>query len=75
VDTLVLVGHNPAFGSLAYELDNGDGERAARDALHSGFPTSAVAVSNPYCAVAFRAVPSAVSATSSSPRRRASSVS
>jgi phosphohistidine phosphatase len=44
VDTLVLVGHNPAFGSLAYELDNGDGERAARDALHSGFPTSAVAV-------------------------------
>lgn len=46
VGTLVLVGHNPAFGALASELDDGRGEREARRALHAGFPTSAVAVFN-----------------------------
>lgn len=44
VDTLVLVGHNPSFSSLAYELDDGDGDGAARSAMDTGFPTSAVAV-------------------------------
>jgi phosphohistidine phosphatase len=43
-DTLVLVGHNPAFGALAGELDDDRGDRAARFELRSGFPTSAVAV-------------------------------
>ena len=44
VETLVLVGHNPTFGALAGELDNGRGDEAARFELRSGFPTSAVAV-------------------------------
>jgi phosphohistidine phosphatase len=44
VTTLVLVGHNPAMGALASELDDGRGDRLARQQLRSGFPTSAVAV-------------------------------
>jgi phosphohistidine phosphatase len=44
VATLVLVGHNPAFGALAYELDDGRGARDASYELQTGFPTSAVAV-------------------------------
>jgi phosphohistidine phosphatase len=44
VGTLVLVGHNPSFGALASELDDGQGDRSARHELRTGFPTSAVAV-------------------------------
>jgi phosphohistidine phosphatase len=44
VRALVLVGHNPSFGQLAYDLDDGTGEDAVRRELHAGFPTSAVAV-------------------------------
>ena len=44
VRSLALVGHNPAFAALAAELDDGSGDRQARHDLHSGFPTSAVAV-------------------------------
>jgi phosphohistidine phosphatase len=44
IDTLVLVGHNPAFAALAYALDDGAGDQRARRELHAGFPTSAVAV-------------------------------
>lgn len=44
VVTLVLVGHNPAFGALAYELDDGAGDPDARREMHAAFPTSAVAV-------------------------------
>jgi phosphohistidine phosphatase len=44
VDTLVLVGHNPSFGQLAYDLDDGTGDADARQELRAGFPTSAVAV-------------------------------
>ena len=44
IGTLVLVGHNPAFGALAYELDDGAGDAEARRGLQASFPTSAVAV-------------------------------
>jgi phosphohistidine phosphatase len=44
VATLVLVGHNPSFGELAYGLDDGSGDTEARQDLVAGFPTSAVAV-------------------------------
>ena len=44
VSTLVVVGHNPSVGELAFALDDGDGDPAARDDLHAGFPTGAVAV-------------------------------
>jgi phosphohistidine phosphatase len=44
VSTLVVVGHNPSVGELAFALDDGDGDRAAREDLHAGFPTGAVAV-------------------------------
>jgi phosphohistidine phosphatase len=44
IRTVVLVGHNPAFAALAYELDNGAGDRGARREMRSSFPTSAVAV-------------------------------
>jgi phosphohistidine phosphatase len=44
VSTLVVVGHNPSVGELAFALDDGDGDRAARQDLHEGFPTGAVAV-------------------------------
>lgn len=49
IGTLVLVGHNPAFGALASELDDGRGDRAARHLLRTGFPTSAVAVFRVAC--------------------------
>jgi phosphohistidine phosphatase len=42
--TLVLVGHNPSFGQLAYDLDDGTGDEEARQELLAGYPTSAVAV-------------------------------
>ena len=44
VGTLVLVGHNPSFGSLAYDLDDGTGDAEGRQDLLTGFPTSATAV-------------------------------
>lgn len=44
VATLVLVGHNPSFVELAYQLDDGTGHPDARQDLVAGFPTSAVAV-------------------------------
>jgi phosphohistidine phosphatase len=47
VSTLVVVGHNPSVGELAFALDDGDGDPAARMDLHAGFPTGAVAVFEP----------------------------
>jgi len=44
IQTLALVGHNPAFVALAHELDDGSGDAEARREMHAGFPTSAVAV-------------------------------
>jgi phosphohistidine phosphatase len=44
VTTLVVVGHNPSVGELAFALDDGNGDPAAREDLHAGFPTGAVAV-------------------------------
>jgi phosphohistidine phosphatase len=44
VTTLVLVGHNPSFAQLAYDLDDGPGDAEARQDLLTGFPTSAIAV-------------------------------
>jgi phosphohistidine phosphatase len=44
VQTLALVGHNPSFAALAYELDDGEGDRDATRDLRAGFPTSATAV-------------------------------
>lgn len=44
VQTVVLVGHNPTFGELADDLDDGAGDATAHDELQAGFPTSAVAV-------------------------------
>jgi phosphohistidine phosphatase len=41
VQTVVLVGHNPAVERLAWELDDSE---AARERTDSGMPTSAVAV-------------------------------
>jgi len=41
VQTLVLVGHNPAIERLAWQLDDSE---AARDRINSGMPTSGVAV-------------------------------
>jgi phosphohistidine phosphatase len=47
IRTLVLVGHNPSFGELAAELDDGTGDANARRDLLSGYPTSAVAIFEP----------------------------
>jgi phosphohistidine phosphatase len=44
IKTLVLVGHNPSFGDLAYALDDGDGDPDATQELLAGFPTNAAAV-------------------------------
>jgi phosphohistidine phosphatase len=41
---LAVVGHNPSVGQLAYDLDDGEGDPEARQALEQGFPTAAVAV-------------------------------
>jgi phosphohistidine phosphatase len=40
----VYVGHNPAAGSLAYDLNDGEGDPEAVRGLLAGFPTAAVAV-------------------------------
>jgi phosphohistidine phosphatase len=42
--TVVVVGHNPSIGELAFVLDDGAGNDPARRSLHAGFPTGAVAV-------------------------------
>jgi phosphohistidine phosphatase len=47
VQTLLLVGHNPGFETLALTLSRDDGgkaERARRQALREKFPTTALAV-------------------------------
>jgi phosphohistidine phosphatase len=44
VGSLALVGHNPSFGELAYQLDDEAGDPEARQDVLAGFPTSAVAV-------------------------------
>jgi phosphohistidine phosphatase len=44
VGTLVVVGHNPSIGQLAFDLDDGSGSESARRDLPAGFPTGAVAV-------------------------------
>ena len=44
VRTVVLVGHNPAVGTLAHVLDDGEGSRPAREALAAGFPPASAAV-------------------------------
>jgi phosphohistidine phosphatase len=40
----VYVGHNPAAGSFAYSLNDGEGDPAVVRGLLEGFPTAAVAV-------------------------------
>jgi phosphohistidine phosphatase len=42
--TAAYVGHNPAAGSLAYALNDGEGDPEVVRGLLAGFPTSAVAV-------------------------------
>jgi phosphohistidine phosphatase len=42
--TLVVVGHNPAVGQLTHDLDDGEGDPAAREQVGQGFPPGAVAV-------------------------------
>ena len=42
--TAMYVGHNPAAGSLAYALDDGEGDPAVVRDLLGGFPPAAVAV-------------------------------
>jgi phosphohistidine phosphatase len=44
VRTVVVVGHNPAVGQLAADLDDGDGDDDARESLSHGFPPASVAV-------------------------------
>jgi phosphohistidine phosphatase len=44
IGTLLLVGHNPAVGTLAHVLDDGEGDEAARQSLAAGFPPGSVAV-------------------------------
>jgi phosphohistidine phosphatase len=44
VTTLALVGHNPGLHELALTLDDGRGDRHARQRLRADFPTSSVAV-------------------------------
>lgn len=44
VEAAAYVGHNPAAGSLAYTLNDGEGEPEVVRGLLEGFPTAAVAV-------------------------------
>jgi phosphohistidine phosphatase len=44
VSTLAVVGHNPSIGALAAEIDDAQGEPAAREQLDRGFPAGGVAV-------------------------------
>ncbi|MDQ1721614.1 MAG: phosphohistidine phosphatase [Pseudonocardiales bacterium] len=41
---LTLVGHNPSVAELATTLDDGEGDRDARERLRAGYPTSGIAV-------------------------------
>ncbi|MEO7261908.1 MAG: histidine phosphatase family protein [Jatrophihabitantaceae bacterium] len=44
IGCLVLVGHNPSFAEFATAVDDGEGDREARERLRAGYPTSGVAV-------------------------------
>ena len=44
VRTLAVVGHNPSIVELTHDLDDGNGDPAARRAAEEGFPTGCVAV-------------------------------
>ncbi|HEX8079655.1 MAG TPA: histidine phosphatase family protein [Jatrophihabitans sp.] len=44
IGCLALVGHNPSFAEFAITLDDGQGDRDARQRLRAGYPTSGVAV-------------------------------
>lgn len=44
VQALAVVGHNPSIGELAADLDDGQGDPAARREVEAGFPTGGVAV-------------------------------
>lgn len=44
LNSVIVVGHNPAMGSLAQLLDDGEGDEDAGNEMATGFPTSAVAV-------------------------------
>ena len=44
IETLVVVGHNPAIQELAVALDDGRGDHAAHAKLAEKYPTSGVAV-------------------------------
>jgi phosphohistidine phosphatase len=44
VQTLVLVAHNPAVGTLGSELDDGEGSEPAQQTLAAGFPPASVAL-------------------------------
>lgn len=44
VGTLVVVGHNPTVATLAYMLDDGDGDPEASAEMATGYPTSALAL-------------------------------
>lgn len=44
VTTVAVVGHNPSIGALAAELDDGQGDAAARMQLDRGFYAGGVAV-------------------------------
>lgn len=41
---LILVGHNPSFADLAFALDDGEGDAAARREMRVGFPPSTVVI-------------------------------
>jgi phosphohistidine phosphatase len=43
VGTLVMVGHNPSMAELASRLDDGAGDKAARQEVARSYPTSGVA--------------------------------
>lgn len=49
VSAVIVVGHNPTTGMLAASLDDGTGKAGARDRLHSGFPTAALALFDVNC--------------------------
>jgi phosphohistidine phosphatase len=42
--TLFVVGHNPSMNELACALDDGAGDRTARNAIMQSYPTSGVCV-------------------------------
>ncbi len=44
IGCLALVGHNPSFAEFALTVDDGQGDRQARERLRAGYPTSGVAV-------------------------------